>query len=375
MNILPNFKAMIVFVVIFLSILCSEIFEISESNGSSARRFETLFEKVQSINVFKTKILESYHEWDRRSAETIGIIKQIENSLKILEATYIGMIIGVISAIAGYICSIFAMIFSNYKAVSDTLKSVGDSLIDPGDITFAGSAIVNSVFTEKDYKKAETTLNTLMTLTQELEDERKKYFRLVKEFETILDGLNENELKVLRIYLEKNELGNVMNDVDLDPSVVDNIPPNMREMDRLKINEDVINKKIFEFNLIRIISEEIKKDPVMEHILHIIYERENGQNAFNTLQTIPSFKFIANGVDLFGNKLHDLKYSPFLDGMSNVFSLLEKTLTLTHLIAKQEEVSAQCEEIGRIVKQLEEYKSDMKDIFRMTLKWDCFHEN
>ncbi|XP_023215372.1 uncharacterized protein LOC111618143 isoform X1 [Centruroides sculpturatus] len=372
---MTNFKAMIVFVVIFLSILCSEIFEISESNGSSARRFETLFEKVQSINVFKTKILESYHEWDRRSAETIGIIKQIENSLKILEATYIGMIIGVISAIAGYICSIFAMIFSNYKAVSDTLKSVGDSLIDAGDITFAGSAIVNSVFTEKDYKKAETTLNTLMRLTQELEDERKKYFRLVKEFETILDGLNENELKVLRIYLEKNELGNVMNDVDLDPSVVDNIPPNMREMDRLKINEDVINKKLFEFNLIRIISEEIKKDPVMEHILHIIYERENGQNAFNTLQTIPSFKFIVNGVDLFGNKLHDLKYSPFLDGMSNVFSLLEKTLTLTHLIAKQEEVSAQCEEIGRIAKQLEEYKWDMKDIFRMTLKWDCFHEN
>ncbi|XP_067133057.1 uncharacterized protein [Centruroides vittatus] len=366
---------MIVLVVIFLSIVCSEIFEISEPNESSARRFEGLFDKVQSINVFKTLILETYHEWDRQSAETIDIMKKIENSLTFSKVTYIGMIIEVISTIAGYICSILAMIFSNYKAVSDTLKRVGDGLVDAGDITFTGSAIANNVFTEKDYKKAETTLNELMRLTQELENERKKYFTFVKEFETILDGLNENELKVLRNYLEKNELGNVMNDVDLDPSVVDYIPLNIREMDRLKINEDIIHRKIFEFNLIFKISVEIKKDPVMEHIVYVMYERENGQNALKTSQTLSGFKFIVNGVDLFGNELYDLKYSPFLDDMSSVFSLLERTMTLTHLISKYHEVSTQCEEIWRIAKQLEEYKSDMKDIFRKTLKWDCFHEN
>ncbi|XP_023215362.1 uncharacterized protein LOC111618141 [Centruroides sculpturatus] len=371
-------------IVIFLSIVFSGISEKIDGipkDGLSTRRFEKLYGKARSINFFKTKISKSYQKWDKEATETIKILKEVENSLKSYsKATNIGQIVGEVSTILGTFASLCGIFILKDEMMAETFKRIGRGFTIAGTVTVKGSTILSKVLAKKGCNSGKRPMDALMTLTQELEDGRKEYFRLVKEFEAILDGLNENELKILQNYLEENQLGNVMNDVDLDPSVINNIPPIIREMDRLKIREDILNIEIFEFNLIPKISEEIKNDPIMKEILSMRSEYvpfANGENAFLSLQAVSSLKSMMNVVDLIpiDNKIHKFNNSPFIDGVSNIFLLVEKIINLTVLMSSGNEVSAQCEEIGRVANELKQYTSDMRDILSDTLKWEYGEDN
>ncbi|XP_067133042.1 uncharacterized protein [Centruroides vittatus] len=350
------------------------------SGGLSPRHLEKLYGKARSINFFKTKISKSYRKWDNESAKTIKFLKDIENSLKnYSKATDIAKMVGEVSSIIGSIVSLYAIFLLKDEEMAKTVKRVGKCFTVAGCVTVKGSTILNKQLRKNGCNSAESTLDELMTLTQELEDERKEYFRLVKEFEKILDELNENELKSLHYYLEENQLGDVMNDVDLDPSVVNNIPPIIREIDRLKIREDVLDIKIFEFNLIPKLSEEIKNDPIMKEILSMkckYVPSVSGENAIKGIQAVSSLKSFMSVVDLIpiDNKIQKFNNSSFINGLSNITLLVESIINLSILISSRGEVSAQCEEIKRIANELKEYRSDIKDILSESLQWN-FVEN
>ncbi|XP_023215361.1 uncharacterized protein LOC111618140 [Centruroides sculpturatus] len=343
--------------------------------GLSPRHIHRLYGKARSINFFKTKISKSYQKWDKEATETIKFLKEVENSLKnYSKATEIASIVGEASSIIGAIASLSGIFLLNDAKTAETFKRVGKCLTVAGSVTVKGSTILNKQLTKNRCNSVERTLDELKTLTQELEDGRKEYFRLVKEFETILDELNENELKSLHYYLEENKLENVMNDVDLDASVINNIPPIIREMDRLKIREDILNIEILEFNLIPKISEEIKNNSIMKEILSMkckYVPSINGENAIKGVQAVSSIKSMMSVVDLIpiDNKIHKFNNLSFINGLSNISLLVESIISLFILISSRGEVSAQCEEIGRIANELEEYRSHIKDILRESLQW------
>ncbi|XP_023233288.1 uncharacterized protein LOC111632996 [Centruroides sculpturatus] len=339
----------------------------------NSQNMNELFASVRRIDVQKTKFKNSYRLWDVKSGKAVKKLKDIEKSINnntdIANCVKIG---GDIGKIVGSIALITSAFIDDKKASKDW-KNVGTDLTTFGMVFSEGSTAMNSFLTENLCKEAKETMDELFKCTEELEKESKEYFRLVNICKNLLKTIDEEEIQLIRDYLDKDKYSSFRSD-DFWNS---HLPPTLPKMENLRLNENSLNDKHSKRDLISIIAQYITENPVLKEFFDWKLEDlpfVNGRNIIDGVLGTGNITFSSSAFEFM---------KPFCSGMSNrtalglsgAFFLANEILGMVDTCSKFQNGSVQSREVRRVIGKLEKYRDEVRSNLSATLGWDSFKKD
>ncbi|XP_067144881.1 uncharacterized protein [Centruroides vittatus] len=337
----------------------------------NSQNMNELFESVQRIDVQKTKFMNTYRSWDVKSGKAVKKLKDIEKSINnntdIANCVKIG---GDIGKIVGSIALITSA-FINDKKASKDWKNVGTDLTAFGMVFSEGSTAMNSFLTENLCKDAKEIMDELFKCTEGLEKESKEYFRLVNICKNVLKKMDEEEIQLIRDYLDENKYSSFRS-VDFWNS---HLPPTLPKMESLRLNENSLVDSHSKYGLVSVIAEYITENPVLKGFFDWKLEDLPFVNGRNITEGL------LGNITCSSSALDFMK--PFCTGMDNrtalglsgaVF-LANEILGMVDTCSKFQNGSVQSREVRRVAEKLEKYRDEVRSNLSATLGWDSFKKD
>lgn len=381
-------------------------------NGSSLltkvqdETIHKLLEIARNVGNKREELYQEYILWDKSTSKTIETLQKIRDKLNnhsfnskcaILSGTS-ATILGSIAGIAGVALAVPT------AGLSLALTVGGTGLATTGGILSAGSSITNHFLSKQLCKEAKEVLELNIKYVEKIEQIRHDYFHFLKEFENLLNQLEEKDYQILSILTEEN-LEDTLKDVHLDNAVHSSLPPTVSKMEEMKQNGNILAKNLILIKYFRELIELIRKDPNMKRLIELIRKDPNMKRLL--------YKFLPDTVRELINPLSVLTgaatsvTSKIESGIvagkgiaetSKNFQFVVKEmgktvrigigvlnavflvwgmvdLVTTSIQVHRRTESDQSKEIGEIAINLQNYRQEMRAIVREKFEWDLNYEN
>lgn len=336
--------------------------------------FHKLLELVQNVDNVKSRFIQDYRSWDLESGKVIERLREIEinliNTHEIANFVKVGAdiakVLGAFSILAGEL-------FTDDKKTSENLKDFGSCFTTGGTIVSEGSTAIDGMITKNLCNGAKKLLDQLVEKTNQLDLDRRSYFRLIDEYKNALDELEEKELLILM-----DHLGEKSPTVSMDNRFRDHAASNFPEIQRLKLDPKALDADIRQRSLISKIADKIINDPTMKCFLEWKCESFpwiNGKNiarsfiAVANLQNNSTIHYRPLSFNQKGNAAR------FCSGLNSVLLLTDEICNLIETCSSFDQKSVQSKEVKRAANELKEYRLEVRETLKKSLGWDCFRKD
>lgn len=335
--------------------------------------FDKLLELVQNVDIVKSRFIQDYRSWDLESGKVIKQLREIESNLVntheianfVKVGADIGKVLGAFSILAGEL--------TDDKKTSENLKDFGSCFTTLGTIVSEGSTAIDGMMTKNLCNSAKKLLDQLVEKTNQLDRDRRSYFRLIDEYKNALDELEEKELLILM-----DHLGEKSPTVSSDNRFGDHAASNFPEIQRLKLDPKALDADIRQRSLISKIANNIINDPTMKCFLEWKCESFpwiNGENIARSFVTVANLKnnSTIHYRPLSFNQTGDA--ARFCRGLNNVLFLTNEICDLINTCSSLDQKSVQSKEVKRAADELKEYRIEVRETLKKSLGWDCFRKD